>query len=45
MEFIVEGLNFSLNFCRVYHTSGALGHVYGHARQLEVIVGTFEIFH
>ena len=41
----MEGLKFSLNFCWVYHTSGALGHVYGHARQLEVIVGTFEIFH
>ena len=38
-----ESPNFSLNFCRVYHTSGALGHVYGRARQLEVIVGTFEI--
>ena len=43
MEFIMEGLNFSLNFCRVYYTSGALGHVYGGARQLEGILGTFEI--
>ena len=42
MEFIMEGLNFSLNFCRVYHTSGTLGHVYGRAHQLEAIVETFE---
>ena len=39
----MEGLKFSLNFCRVYHTSGSLGHVYGDAHQLEAIVGTFEI--
>ena len=39
----MEGLKFSLNFYRVYHTSGSLGHVYGDARQPEVIVGTFEI--
>ena len=39
----MEGLNFSLNFCQVYHTSGTLGHVYGGARQLEGILDTFQI--
>ena len=38
----MEGLNFSLNFCRVYHTVRTLGHVYGCAHQLEAIVDTFE---
>ena len=38
-----EDPDFPLNFCWVYHTSSALGHVYGCAHQLEVIVGTFEI--
>ena len=33
-----ESPNFSLNFCRVYHTSGALGHMYGLAHGLEAIV-------
>ena len=37
----MEGLKFSLNVCQVYHTSGALGHVYGNACQLEGILGTF----
>ena len=36
-------LNFSLNFCWVYHTSSTLRHMYGLARQLEAIMGTFEI--
>ena len=39
----LENLNFCLNFCQVYHTSNALGHVYGCSSQLETIVGTFEI--
>ena len=39
----MEGLNFSLNFRQVYHTSSALGHVHGGARQLEGILGGFEI--
>ena len=36
----LENLNFCLNFCQVYHTSNALGHMYGCSSQLETIVGT-----
>ena len=39
----MEGLNFSLDFCRVYHTSGTLRHVYGGVHQLEGILDTFQI--
>ena len=34
---------FSLIFCWVYHTRGFLGDVYECARQIESIVGTFDI--